>query len=497
MSDQQGQPPNRQSGSNKPTGAKRSSSQPTNLTGARRIRELKHLLPASASREFSFQAGDVLAQEGATLEEGSPALLVVEGAIAEKMTYYVPGDGYVIQTVHLAQEGQFANVQSLIPAFSKQPAFCSIVAASDGYAYLIYPSGLMQLESLGILLQGEFRKYLNMLESLRQQNVLFGGLATKLDELRLRIPDLPRDPTRFVSFMLKALQHIQQLEAEKRSLSVTAKQEPASSTNLEEDLYEARFILTATNSQLSHAHEEIDALNKRIRKDAAELEDHRRAHRAQQKQIANLQNEVKNLVSAICDREADLAGDLAKRFPHLIKALETEAFLELTAQTEIAKLATESAERRLNLMHRGLEELCKDHPKITISDKVLHYFVGEEPPEGATGRHRAPTAAAVDIDEFDEIFREFEQAPPSARVPRAAPAKSERCPAAPKPEPVATPMQGAPQPWYDSTFDDYEEPSSTPTMIPSAPMPPPFQQPTVESADERTTVDDLGPHKKK
>jgi len=483
MPENKGKPPTRLVQVNQPGGTRRPSPQPTDLAGIRRLRDILNHLPESASRQLLFQEGDVLAQEGATLAEDAPALLIVEGAVEEQMTYFVPGQGYVVQTVHLAQEGQFANVQTLVPAYKNQPAFCSIVASRDGYALMIYPSGLRQLENLGLLLHGEFRKYLKMLENLRQQNMLFGGLATKLEELRRRNPLMPGDPMQFVMATNNAFKRIEQLEGELRESRTRAKSEQ--DQNLQDELYETKFILDATNQQLVRSHKHVDELNVRNRASVDELNALRRDNGSLQEQVTLLRQEVISLTRSICDRELDLAGDFSKRFPHTLKVLETVAFRELTEQSEIARQATSSAEYRLNLMHRGLETLCQDHPELTVSKPVMHMFMGEEPPDQPAISRRKPTVTATNMDEIDAVFEEMELEPPCAQLLRIAPAKNAPRPVAAQTSPRATiahmelpPVNSEaippPLPQTDE-FSDEEYPS-TPTMIPSAPVPPPFQQ---------------------
>ena len=495
MSDNKGKTPTRLAQVKTPGGVKKPSPIPTDLAGVRRLRDILNHLPESASRQLLFQEGDVLAQEGATLAEDAPALLIVEGAVEEKMTYFVPGQGYVVQTVHLAQEGQFANVQTLVPGYKNQPSFCSIIAARDGYALMIYPSGLRQLENLGLLLSGEFRKYVKMLENLRQQNMLFGGLATKLEELRRRNPLMPGDPMQFVMATNNAFKRIEQLEGELREARTRANSEQ--DQNLQDELYETKFILDATNQQLARSHKQLEELNVRNRASTDELVALRRDDGSLQEQVTLLQQEVMSLTRSICDREADLAGDFAKRFPHTLKVLETVAFRELTEQSEIARQATSSAEHRLNLMHRGLEILCQDHPELTVSQPVMHLFLGEEPPDQPIVSRRRPTMQAVDADEFDAVFSEMELEPPSARVPRIAPAKSEPCPVMPEPSPRATiahmkappakPKAAPPPLPRVDEFNDDEFPS-TPTLIPSAPMPPPYPQAEAPSSKRPISV---------
>jgi len=347
------------------------------------------------------------------------------------------------------------------------------------------------------------KNYADQLENLRQQNILSGGLATKLEELRRRNPKLPSDPMRFVTNLNDAFKRIEQLEAE---LSQAQPQDlTAKVQSLQEDLYETKFILDATDQQLARAHKQIENQFDKIRSGGHELAELKRAKDALQEQASGLRQEVMKLTRAICDREADLAADFAKRFPHTLKALEAVAFRELTDETENARQATSSAERRLNLMHRGLEELCQDHPELTVGKKVMHLFLGEEPPDEPAVSRRKPTGLAADPDEFDAVFQEMEREPPSARVPRVAPAKSEPCPARAEPsirstisfEPNAPPPA---LPWGEY-FDEFEEPSATPTLIPSAPMPPPFpqkpSQPSSNDDDDGEWVndDDLEPVK--
>ncbi|MFZ2804491.1 MAG: hypothetical protein WA001_04665 [Patescibacteria group bacterium] len=98
--------------------------------------------------EIEFSKGEVLVQEG-HIADLRCAFVVAEGVLLEQRTRYIPDrGGQVTKTLCTVRPGSIAFIQGLSPAHVGQAAKQTVIAESDGRAYMIETDWLQSLRKL-------------------------------------------------------------------------------------------------------------------------------------------------------------------------------------------------------------------------------------------------------------------------------------------------------------------------------------------------------------
>ncbi len=322
----------------RPTPVAPTSSPASDLEGPDRLAVLlAWIFPDRAPEKYGFHAGDLLIEEGESVED-RPALLIVEGEIEECVATYTAETGLGEHTVHVAQTGDIVNAQALVQPYDVEPSLCSLHANTDGWCYLIWRKHVDERPEVRAVLSVFFVKWAEAVERLRATSV-------ESEELTARVKLLESGATGKMS----ASAVIDEWEAGK--------------------LTEAEQRLEQLQDELERTQVAVWEAKQRVEEAQRKLDLERRARGA-------LEQRVLELMQRVADQPAP-ASD--QKFPSAIRILESAELEEMEAEARRHRELAADYETRARMLHRAFEVLAEDNPGLVVKPKVMQLMMGEEP----------------------------------------------------------------------------------------------------------------------
>lgn len=375
---------------------------PVNLLARQKLKDFLKGKSEARDRTFELKAGQVLTREGDSLA-GQPALLVIDGSIEERITYFVHGNegGQVTYTVKRVLEGQFARIQSLVPGYNEEPSICSIHVIEDGKALMIYQDSLRTLsQEAGPLLTETFRSQVELLDTLVQISSVTKGINVLLQKLRNTHPNLAGDPSAIINGLIKSLRENYELSrSDKRQkneiaqLRKTLEAEGRSTADFQETARRQRGIIKNLDEQVRAARAELARKSSILEETSAKNQELWMYVRTLERKVEGLMNDVERL-------EADLQTLSQNDSTQASHELHSE-ILRMRETTAASKKAREESDHRLKQMQVAFEQLCKDNPRLVLSEDVMKLLTGEDP-----NITRPDSRRSGFLDDLDVVFDE-------------------------------------------------------------------------------------------
>lgn len=293
-----------------------------------------------APEKYGFHEGDVLIEEGESVED-RPALLVVDGEIEECIASYSAEAGQGAHTIHVAQSGDIVNVQAVVPPWDVEPAICSLHANTDGWCYLIWRKHIDELPEVRAVLGVFFVKWAEAVERVR-------AMALEAEELSARVQELSASGGGSGGMSARAV--IDAWESSKLTESEQRLEE------MQDELERAQVAVWEARQRTEEAQRKLD------------LE--RRARGA-------LEQRVLELMQRVADQPAAAATDA--KFPSAIRILESAELEEMESEARRFREQATSYESRARMLHRAFEALAQDNPGLVVKPSVMQLMMGEEP----------------------------------------------------------------------------------------------------------------------
>ncbi len=350
----------------------------TEVDGAQRLAVLLDwLFRGRTPEKYGFRGGDVLIEEGESVED-RPALLIVEGEIEECVGSYAPEAGQGSHTVHVAQAGDIVNMQAIVSPWDTEPALCSLHANTDGWCYLIWRKQVEERAELGAVLGMLFAKWAEAIERLRT-------VSLEADEAAARLRDVDRAG---------------------RDMSATAVIDAWEAGKVRE----AEQRLEALQDELERTQVAVWEARQKAEEAQRKLDLERRARGA-------LEQRVLELMQRVADQPAPGAGE---KFPSAIRILESAELEEMESEARRYREMAADYETRARMLHRAFEMLAEDNPGLVIKPSVMQLMMGEEPEPGPEEADQARRSRRATLPLIAPGTTHAQAAPPipgTARLP--------------------------------------------------------------------------------